>query len=129
MQIHSVFELFLRSQPHVRVYAYFRYSPAIHLTQIKTLESDEGSKNTSLLSSPLLITSSSDSSPAQDVKRFLESGADIVIGTPGRIEEFLLGKGKGVVSVKELEILVLDEADRYESPIRYPCDTDRDQIT
>lgn len=60
---------------------------------------------------PLLIISS-DSPPAQDVQRFLSTGADIVIGTPGRVEEFLLGKGKNVVSVKELEILVLDEADR-----------------
>lgn len=37
-----------------------------------------------------------------------------MIGTPGRVEEFLLGKGKDIVSVKELEVLVLDEADRYE---------------
>lgn len=63
---------------------------------------------------PLLIISS-DSSPAQDIERFLSTGADVVVGTPGRVEEFLLGKGKNVVSVKELEILVLDEADRYAS--------------
>jgi len=56
---------------------------------------------------------SSDASPAEDIKRFLFQGSDVVIGTPGRIEEFLLGKGKGIVNVKELEILVLDEADRY----------------
>lgn len=55
---------------------------------------------------------SSESSPAQDVQNFLNTGADIVIGTPGRIEEFISGKGKNVVSTKELEILVLDEADR-----------------
>ena len=61
---------------------------------------------------PLLLTSSSESSTAQDVKRFLELGADIIIGTPGRIEEFLLGKGRDAVNVKELEVLVLDEADR-----------------
>jgi ATP-dependent RNA helicase DDX55/SPB4 len=42
----------------------------------------------------------------------MSTGADIVIGTPGRVEEFLLGKGKGVISAKELEVLVLDEADR-----------------
>lgn len=28
------------------------------------------------------------------------------------MEEFLLGKGRDIVSVKELEMLVLDEADR-----------------
>ena len=46
------------------------------------------------------------------MKRFLETAADIVIGTPGRVEEFLLGKGQDAVSVKELEVLVMDEADR-----------------
>lgn len=63
-------------------------------------------------SPPLLLVSSDESSPAQDIQRFLDTGADIVIGTPGRVEEFLIGRGKTVVSVKELEVLVLDEADR-----------------
>ncbi|KAH9001194.1 DEAD-domain-containing protein [Lactarius akahatsu] len=35
--------------------------------------------------------------------------ADIVIGTPGRVEEFL---GQASVNARELEVLVLDEADR-----------------
>lgn len=61
---------------------------------------------------PLLLVSSKQSSPAQDIQRFISTGADIVIGTPGRVEEFLLGKGKSAVSAKELEVLVLDEADR-----------------
>jgi len=60
----------------------------------------------------LLLVSGSDSTPAQDISRFTETFADIVIGTPGRAEEFLLGKGSQHVSVKELEVLVLDEADR-----------------
>ena len=60
----------------------------------------------------MLLVSGTDSTPAQDIHRFLDHGSDIVIGTPGRIEEFLLGKGAGVVSVKELEVLVFDEADR-----------------
>lgn len=64
------------------------------------------------LTPPLLLISSEDSSPTQDVQRFLETGADIVVGTPGRIEEFFLGKGRDSVSVKELEVLVFDEADR-----------------
>lgn len=46
------------------------------------------------------------------MQHFLETGADIIIGTPGRVEEFLLGKGREAVSLKEFEILVLDEADR-----------------
>ena len=49
------------------------------------------------------------------MQRFLETGADIVVGTPGRIEEFLLGRGRAAVSTKELEMLVLDEADRLVS--------------
>ena len=64
---------------------------------------------------PLLLVSSDQSSPVEDVQRFISTGADIIIGTPGRVEEFLLGKGKSVVSAKELEVLVLDEADRWAS--------------
>ncbi|KAH9482660.1 ATP-dependent rRNA helicase SPB4 [Psilocybe cubensis] len=83
-QIHSIFQLFLSSQP----------------------------EDTPTLPPPLLLVSSDQSSPAQDVQRFISTGADIVIGTPGRIEEFLLGKGRNTVNVKGLEVLVLDEADR-----------------
>ncbi|KAH9842730.1 DEAD-domain-containing protein [Rhodofomes roseus] len=90
-QIHSVFSLFLSSQPQP--------------------DEEEASSSKPAYPPPLLLISS-DSSPAEDVRRFLDTGADIVIGTPGRIEEFLLGKGKDVVTVKELEVLVLDEADR-----------------
>ncbi|CAG7846486.1 ATP-dependent rRNA helicase SPB4 {ECO:0000305} {ECO:0000250/UniProtKB:P25808} [Serendipita indica DSM 11827] len=60
----------------------------------------------------VLMVSGTESTPAQDLSRFLESSADIVIGTPGRIEEFLLGRGGNRVNVKELEVLVFDEADR-----------------
>ncbi|KAI0065425.1 DEAD-domain-containing protein [Artomyces pyxidatus] len=99
-QIHSVFSVFLSSQPGLPSFA-----------------SDELSDSPPGQAKPehppaMLLVSSSLSSPAQDVQRFLELGSDIIIGTPGRIEEFLLGKGKNAVSVKELEILVLDEADR-----------------
>lgn len=86
-QIQTVFNAFLTSQP-IDDDVERRHAPAF------------------------LLVSSSQSSPAQDVRRFLETGADIVIGTPGRIEEFLLGKGRASIIVKELEVLVLDEADR-----------------
>ena len=86
-QIQTVFNAFLTSQP-IGDDVERRHAPAF------------------------LLVSSSQSSPAQDVQRFLETGADIVIGTPGRIEEFLLGKGRASIIVKELEVLVLDEADR-----------------
>lgn len=75
---------------------------------------DEGSAS---FPPPLLLVSSEQSSPVEDIQRFISTGADIVIGTPGRMEEFLLGKGREVVNVKGLEVLVLDEADR--SDIRY----------
>ncbi|KAL0574531.1 ATP-dependent rRNA helicase spb4 [Marasmius crinis-equi] len=88
-QIHTVFSTFLSAQPNA--------------------DTDDTS---ALLPPPLLLVSSQQSSPEQDIQRFLSTGADIVIGTPGRIEEFLLGKGRGTVNVKELEVLVLDEADR-----------------
>ncbi|KAE9410543.1 DEAD-domain-containing protein [Gymnopus androsaceus JB14] len=93
-QIHGIFATFLSAQP--------------------VLQTTEDPDETPSLEHPppLLLVSSNQSSPAQDVERFLSSGADIIIGTPGRIEEFLLGRGRSVVNVKELEVLVLDEADR-----------------
>lgn len=95
-QIHSIFSLFLSAQPTPEG------SPS--------LLSDTVSQ--SQYPPPFLLVSSKQSSPAEDIQNFLTSGADIVIGTPGRIDEFLLGRGKNLVSVKELEVLVLDEADR-----------------
>ncbi|KAF8138261.1 DEAD-domain-containing protein [Boletus edulis] len=95
-QIHAVFSLFLSTQP----------------TPTLPDESTVASTPIPTYPPPLLLVSSDKSSPAQDVQRFLDTGADIVIGTPGRVEEFLIGRGKSVVGVKELEVLVLDEADR-----------------
>lgn len=104
-QIHSVFTLFLSSQPGIS----HSDSPS---SSEETLESLRSS-NPPEFPPPLLVVSS-DTTPAQDVENLLSTGADIVIGTPGRIEELLLGRGKDVVNVKELEVLVLDEADRYD---------------
>ena len=87
-QIHSVFTSFLSSQPDHGS----SQSPSDHS-----------------LPPALLLVSSSQSSPAQDVERFLTQGSDIIVGTPGRVEEFL---GKASVNARELEVLVLDEADR-----------------
>ncbi|KAH7887719.1 DEAD-domain-containing protein [Phlebopus sp. FC_14] len=98
-QIHSVFSLFFSAQQ----------------SQPSSEDLDDASPRAiakPLYSPPLLLVSSDQVSPANDIQRFLETGADIVIGTPGRVEEFLMGRGKTVVSVKELEVLVLDEADR-----------------
>lgn len=73
---------------------------------------------------PLLLTGGARST-ADDVTEFLETNAKIFIGTPGRLEEFLLGSSslsnphqppqrhiKVMASVKNLDMLVLDEADR-----------------
>ncbi|KAK7470621.1 ATP-dependent rRNA helicase spb4 [Stygiomarasmius scandens] len=90
-QIHGIFTTFLSAQPG---------------------SSEDAGPSIPEYPPPLLLISSNQSSPAQDVERFLSTGADIVIGTPGRIEEFLLGKGQAVVDVKDMEVLVLDEADR-----------------
>jgi superfamily II DNA/RNA helicase len=42
----------------------------------------------------------------------LDQGAQIIVGTPGRVEAFMTAMD-GQASFKELEVLVLDEADRY----------------
>ncbi|KAG0263014.1 ATP-dependent rRNA helicase spb4, partial [Mortierella polycephala] len=47
----------------------------------------------------------------EDIVTFQEVHPDILIGTPGRLEDILSQK-RGGVNVKELEVLVLDEADR-----------------
>lgn len=70
------------------------------------------------LQPPLLLVSGTNSSPQEDINRFLSQGSPIVVGTPGRVEEFLLKTGRTKVSVKELEMLVLDEADRYAACLR-----------
>lgn len=54
-------------------------------------------------------------------KRQLEDGVDIVVGTPGRIIDFYK---QGVLKLKHIEVVVLDEADRmfdlgFISDIRY----------
>ncbi|KII95178.1 hypothetical protein PLICRDRAFT_34015 [Plicaturopsis crispa FD-325 SS-3] len=101
-QIHSVFSLFLSSQPAPPSR---QSSPGVEDAIAEDTPPPE-------YPPPLLLVSSTQSSTTEDIQRFISTGADIVIGTPGRVEEFLLGKGRGMVSVKELEVLVLDEADR-----------------
>lgn len=56
----------------------------------------------------------------RDLARFEESGGNILIGTPGRLEDLLLGRTVGatqqqnkiVTGLRSLEMLILDEADR-----------------
>uniref|UniRef100_A0A8C1T4G6 ATP-dependent RNA helicase n=1 Tax=Cyprinus carpio TaxID=7962 RepID=A0A8C1T4G6_CYPCA len=55
------------------------------------------------------------SNPIEDVEKFKTQGANIVIATPGRLEDMFRRKADGLdlaTAVKSLDVLVLDEADR-----------------
>ncbi|KAG1653913.1 hypothetical protein FOA52_003829 [Chlamydomonas sp. UWO 241] len=56
----------------------------------------------------LLLVGGTD--PAEDVARFKASGAAVLIGTPGRIDDVM--KRCALMDLRQLEVLVLDEADR-----------------
>lgn len=46
----------------------------------------------------------------QDVQQFLSEGGQVIIGTPGRVDDIM--KRCAAMDLKKLEVLVLDEADR-----------------
>ncbi|GAA6002142.1 hypothetical protein JCM10207_003095 [Rhodosporidiobolus poonsookiae] len=116
IQIHTVFQQFIDTQPQ----------PA-DPSDPSTSSSPPPPSTPQLRPALLLIGGNS---LQDDKKAFFETGADILVGTPGRLEEFLLGsssvalskKGKGnaarkssgvgVGDTKSLEVLVMDEADR-----------------
>uniref|UniRef100_A0A5F9D0D0 ATP-dependent RNA helicase n=1 Tax=Oryctolagus cuniculus TaxID=9986 RepID=A0A5F9D0D0_RABIT len=53
--------------------------------------------------------------PGEDVERFKKQGGNIVVATPGRLEDMFRRKAEGLdlaSCVKALDVLVLDEADR-----------------
>ncbi|XP_056289066.1 ATP-dependent RNA helicase DDX55 [Pseudoliparis swirei] len=53
--------------------------------------------------------------PMDDVEKFKDKGAHVVIATPGRLEDMFRRKADGLdlaSSVRSLDVLVLDEADR-----------------
>ncbi|XP_062999924.1 ATP-dependent RNA helicase DDX55 [Elgaria multicarinata webbii] len=53
--------------------------------------------------------------PMEDVERFKERGGNILVATPGRLEDMFRRKSEGLdltSCVKSLDVLVLDEADR-----------------
>lgn len=61
----------------------------------------------------MLLISTKESTPREDLQRFIALETPIIVGTPGRLEEFLQSRnGKAVVRTATLEVLVLDEADR-----------------
>ncbi|XP_044131626.1 ATP-dependent RNA helicase DDX55 [Bufo gargarizans] len=55
------------------------------------------------------------SNPVEDVKKFQEHGGNIIVATPGRLEDMFRRQADGldlVTAVKTLDVLILDEADR-----------------
>ncbi|CAH2295785.1 ATP-dependent RNA helicase DDX55 [Pelobates cultripes] len=55
------------------------------------------------------------SNPVEDVQKFKEKGGNIIVATPGRLEDMFRRQADGldlVTCVKTLEVLILDEADR-----------------
>ncbi|XP_049721971.1 ATP-dependent RNA helicase DDX55 isoform X2 [Elephas maximus indicus] len=53
--------------------------------------------------------------PGEDVERFKAQGGNIIVATPGRLEDMFRRKAEGLdlaSCVKSLDVLVLDEADR-----------------
>ena len=57
---------------------------------------------------PLLLVGGTD--VAADVRRYTDDGSLVLIGTPGRLDDFML-RSK-VFDAKRCELLILDEADR-----------------
>ena len=112
-------------------------------SQAATMDS-EGSTSKQQFIRPALLLIGGNSTLKEDIQSFRSHKSDILVGTPGRLEEFLLGssslapsnttnsKGKrkaaagaaatsaaashrplrSVCNVKELEMLIMDEADR-----------------
>ncbi|KAG8597530.1 hypothetical protein GDO81_002314, partial [Engystomops pustulosus] len=55
------------------------------------------------------------SNPVEDVKKFKEHGGNIIVATPGRLEDMFRRQADGldlIGAVKTLDVLILDEADR-----------------
>ncbi|KAM0788106.1 hypothetical protein ACM66B_001273 [Microbotryomycetes sp. NB124-2] len=94
----------------------------IHSVFTKFIDAQPSTSTSPPLAPPLLLIGGKPLST--DVQTFRDTGADILIGTPGRLEEFLLGSSSiglskkrsessmGHGNTKHLEVLVLDEADR-----------------
>lgn len=74
-----------------------------------TPASGKANRVTTKVAGALLTVGGSTSNPGDDYKKFKEQGSDIAVGTPGRVLELL---ERPNVDCKELEVLILDEADR-----------------
>eukprot|EP01113_Clastostelium_recurvatum_P027444 TRINITY_DN3310_c0_g1_i1.p1 TRINITY_DN3310_c0_g1~~TRINITY_DN3310_c0_g1_i1.p1 ORF type:complete len:688 (+),score=273.79 TRINITY_DN3310_c0_g1_i1:30-2066(+) len=65
--------------------------------------------NSPFVPSHMLLIGGTD--PEEDLKKYRETGANILVGTPGRLDD-MLKKLERECNLKEMEILVMDEADR-----------------
>lgn len=71
---------------------------------------------------PTLVTSGTE----KPYDTFLERSSNIIVGTPGRLVNFLLApRGLSAVKVSNLDVLVLDEADRLVSSPDHRRDVER----
>lgn len=71
-------------------------------------EEEEGNEDKEKISHMLFIGGNS---VQEDIQKFQKYGANIMIGTPGRLEDLL--KRSIVFNTREVDALILDEADRY----------------
>jgi ATP-dependent RNA helicase DDX55/SPB4 len=49
--------------------------------------------------------------PAEDVAAFKSNGAQVLVGTPGRMDD-MMRRADALMGLRRFEMLVLDEADR-----------------
>lgn len=133
IQTHKVAEMFINSQQRPDENEEADGAANEEASTSKAKPTKKKAKQTLQTLTPPLLLIGGNSTLKEDILRFRQDKSDILIGTPGRLEEFLLGsssltpaKAKGKVSagstlsrsirticsVKELEMLILDEADR-----------------
>ncbi|EIW66625.1 hypothetical protein TREMEDRAFT_45742 [Tremella mesenterica DSM 1558] len=120
VQIHSVFQRFLSTvQPPPPPIEDPTTSSTIHCNPTR---SDSPSPTFESFSLPMLVTSGT-----QEVyETFLSLSSNIIVGTPGRLAAFLLSpRGLSQVRVNDLDVLVLDEADRLLSSPDHRRDVER----
>ncbi|WRT65654.1 uncharacterized protein IL334_002599 [Kwoniella shivajii] len=111
-QIHDVFHHFLSSLQPI---------PPTDEAE-SSMDNHVASKTKAPYPLPILVTSGTPT----PYETFQSLGSNIVIGTPGRLASFLLSpRGLNVVRVSELDVLVLDEADRLLSSPDHRRDVER----
>ena len=113
-QIHEVFQTFIKALHDLR-----ESSTASSSSSPPPLSHD--APNIPL---PLLVTSGN--KVAETFDDFISLSSSILVGTPGRLASFLLSpRGESLIRVSDLDVLVLDEADRLLSSPDHRKDVER----